>query len=125
MAGDFNYAILDEVAHRPWPMPAGPWLMTQTWHDLLFAHWRLPPARIRPLVPEPFALDLFEDAAWVGVVPFVMTNVAPRGVRRPHHSHRPLSPRAGQSRNPRWTCRGRCFRIVYRRGAVNFMAFTG
>lgn len=54
--------------------------MTQTWHDLLFAHWPLPPAAVRPLVPAAFALDPFEGEAWLGIVPFHMTNVAPRGV---------------------------------------------
>ena len=24
------------TAHRPWPLPERPWLMAQTWHDLLF-----------------------------------------------------------------------------------------
>jgi hypothetical protein len=59
-------------------MPAEPWIMTQTWHDLLFAHWPVDPAVIRPLVPPQMALDLFDGRAWLGVVPFHMTNVAPR-----------------------------------------------
>ena len=80
MTGDFNSGILNEVAHRPWPLPAGPWLMTQTWHDLLFAHWPVDPLLLRSRVPDVFPLDLFEGRAWVGVVPFQMTNVAPRGV---------------------------------------------
>jgi len=80
MTGDFNAGILNEVAHRPWPLPAGPWLMTQTWHDLLFAHWTMDPLLLRRHVPEVFPLDLFEGRAWVGVVPFYMTNVGPRGV---------------------------------------------
>jgi uncharacterized protein YqjF (DUF2071 family) len=76
--GDFNYAILEETAHRPWPMPASPWLMTQTWHDLLFAHWRIDAADVRPHVPAPFEIDLFDGQAWLGIVPFRMSNVAPR-----------------------------------------------
>ena len=52
--------------------------MTQSWHNVLFAHWRVDPLRLRRVVPEGFELDLFDDAAWVGVVPFVMTNVGPR-----------------------------------------------
>ena len=35
-------AGLAETAHRPWPLPARPWLMGQTWVDLLFAHWPVP-----------------------------------------------------------------------------------
>lgn len=30
--------ILDTAAHRPWPLPAEPWIMLQVWFDLLFAH---------------------------------------------------------------------------------------
>ena len=79
-AHDFNRAILDEVRHRPWPMPHGPWVMTQTWHDLLFAHWRVDSNELRRAVPSQFGVDLFGDTGWIGVVPFHMTNVAPRGV---------------------------------------------
>jgi uncharacterized protein len=77
---DFNYAILDETGHRPWPMPSGPWVMTQTWHDLLFAHWPVDSALLRQKIPSGLELDEFAGQAWVGVVPFQMTNVAPRGV---------------------------------------------
>jgi uncharacterized protein len=77
---DFNRGILDDVAHRPWPMSEGPWLMTQTWHNLLFAHWPVQAEVLRKLVPTRFRLDLFGGTAWLGVVPFHMTNVAPRGV---------------------------------------------
>jgi uncharacterized protein YqjF (DUF2071 family) len=76
----FNYRILDEVDHRPWPLPHGPWIMRQTWHDLLFAHWPVDQAALASIIPPPLALDLYEGDAWVGIVPFHMTNVAPRGV---------------------------------------------
>jgi uncharacterized protein len=75
---DFNHAILTDTAHRPWPMPSGPWVMSQTWHDLLFAHWPVAIDRLRELVPARFELDLFEGQAWVAVVPFHMTDVTPR-----------------------------------------------
>jgi uncharacterized protein len=77
---DFNRAILNEVGHRPWPMPDTPWVMTQTWHDLLFAHWPIDLRKLREKVPTEFELDLFDGKAWLGIVPFRMTNVAPRGV---------------------------------------------
>jgi len=39
--------------HRPWPVPDRPWIMTQTWHDLLFAHWPIDPDLLaRKLPPE-------------------------------------------------------------------------
>lgn len=54
--------------------------MTQTWHDLLFAHWQVPRDVVRPLVPGHFPIDLHDGGAWIGVVPFHMTNVSARGV---------------------------------------------
>ena len=61
-------------------MSDAPWVMTQTWHNLLFAHWPAGVRQLREKVPREFELDLFDGEAWVGVVPFHMTNVAPRGV---------------------------------------------
>ena len=77
---DFPSRITEEVAHRPWPMPDDHWALTQSWHDLLFAHWPVATDALRALVPPGLELDLFERQAWVGIVPFHMTNVAPRGV---------------------------------------------
>ncbi|MEZ0369575.1 MAG: DUF2071 domain-containing protein, partial [Candidatus Sericytochromatia bacterium] len=70
--------ILAQTSHRPWPLPEGPWVMTQSWLDLLFAHWPVPPALLRPLLPEGLALQTWEGQAWIGVVPFRMENVTPR-----------------------------------------------
>lgn len=79
----FRYQILDETRHRPWPMPAGPWVMTQTWHDLLFAHWPIDASVLRAHVPSELPIDVYEGQAWIGVIPFHMTNVAPRAVTLP------------------------------------------
>lgn len=76
-ASDRAFAV---TAHRPWPLPARPWIMSQSWHDLLFAHWPVDAALLRTRVPRTLPLDLFEGRAWVGIVPFWMTGVAPRGV---------------------------------------------
>ena len=69
------HRTLTDVAHRPWPLPAGPWIMAQTWHDLLFAHWRIDAALLRPLIPAPLEIDTFQNEAWIGVVPFRMSGV--------------------------------------------------
>jgi uncharacterized protein len=52
--------------------------MAQTWRDLLFAHWPIAVAALRPLVPAGLQLDTFEGQAWVGVVPFRMTGIRAR-----------------------------------------------
>jgi uncharacterized protein len=80
MASDFNRAILHDVGHRPWPMPAQPWVMTQTWTNLLFAHWPVDVETLRTKVPATFELDLFDGQAWLAVVPFYMSNVGPRAM---------------------------------------------
>jgi uncharacterized protein YqjF (DUF2071 family) len=54
--------------------------MKQIWHDLLFAHWPLPPAVMRPLIPEQLTLDIFGGECWVGVVPFHMSGIRRRGI---------------------------------------------
>lgn len=54
--------------------------MAQTWHDLLFAHWPVDPAVLRPLVPPRLPLDLFQGRCWVGVVPFWMSHIHARFV---------------------------------------------
>jgi len=72
-------AVLQEVAHRPWSLPAGPWVMAQTWHDLLFAHWPVDLAALRLLLPPQLQIDTCEGQAWLGVVPFRMTGVRLRG----------------------------------------------
>lgn len=77
---DFPFEIVDEQAHRPWPMPDGPWIMTQSWHDLLFAHWPVDRRALEAKLPPMLQLDLFEGQAWLGITPFHLTNVAPRGV---------------------------------------------
>jgi len=74
------HPLLTATAHRPWPLPPGPWIMTQTWHDLLFAHWPLSPQALRPLVPAQLALDAYEGQCWLAVTPFHMSNVHPRGL---------------------------------------------
>lgn len=52
--------------------------MRQIWHDLLFAHWPAPVAMVRATIPASLEVDTFEGAAWVGVVPFRMSGIAPR-----------------------------------------------
>lgn len=74
MIGD----ILQINEHRPYPVPEEPWVMRQQWSTLLFAHWPMPAAAMRLLVPEALELDTYDGQAWVGVVPFRMRHVRPR-----------------------------------------------
>jgi uncharacterized protein YqjF (DUF2071 family) len=53
--------------------------MRQTWRDLTFLHWPYEPVLVRPLVPRHLELDLYDGAAWIGLVPFSIT-----GLTLPH-----------------------------------------
>lgn len=44
--------------------------MYQRWERLLFAHWPVPLAQLRRVVPAPLELDAFDGTGWVGVIPF-------------------------------------------------------
>jgi uncharacterized protein len=80
--------ILRATEHRPWPLPRMPWIMRQTWRELLFAHWPVPPESLRSRMPAGLELDTYDGQAWVGVVPFRMTNVRLRAL--------PAVPTAGE-----------------------------
>ncbi len=69
--------VLQDTAHRPWPITERPWIMLQRWEDLFFAHWPVPVGAVRDLIPPELEIDTWHGEAWVGVVPFRLT-VRPR-----------------------------------------------
>jgi len=69
-----------QTAHRPWPLPRRPWIMFQSWRQLLFVHWRVPLDRLRSIVPAPLLVEEFDGSAWVGLVPFRVVDMRPRGL---------------------------------------------
>ena len=85
---DFNSDILTDTDRRPWPMPDRPWVMTQTWNDLLFAHWPVDKvllaadAAYAHMLPEnvaPLAAQLMADYdAFVAPATTTGKNIAPR-----------------------------------------------
>lgn len=62
-------------------------VMTQTWSNLLFAHWAFEPDLVRSLLPRHLSdlgieLDTFEGQAYAGLVPFQMRDLRIRGLPR-------------------------------------------
>lgn len=72
--------LLAASTHRPWPLPNEAWIMSQVWHDLAFLHWPVDCESLRPHVREPLEIDLYENKAWLGVVPFWMSGIRLRGM---------------------------------------------
>jgi len=72
-------STLEQTEHRPWPLPSRPWVMGQTWDDLLFVHYRVPVESIRKLVPDVLEVEEHSGSGWVSVTPFAITGLRARG----------------------------------------------
>ena len=53
-----GHIAFQKTDHRPWPVPANPWRLRQSWCDLLFAHWPVPTDWLRPHVPDRLTIML-------------------------------------------------------------------
>jgi uncharacterized protein len=72
--------ITDETRHRPWPLPKGPWVMHQSWRDLLFMHWPVPYEKLFPLVPQNLTIETHNGSGWLTITPLLMADVHVRGL---------------------------------------------
>ena len=55
-------------------------VLPMTRRDLLFAHWPVAPRMVAAGLPEGVAVDTYDGNAYLGVVPFVMADIGPRGL---------------------------------------------
>jgi uncharacterized protein YqjF (DUF2071 family) len=67
--------MFDRFSMRTRP-PGWP-IMYQTWDKLLFLHWPISVARLRPLIPARLSIDTFAGTAWIGLTPFTMWGIRP------------------------------------------------
>ncbi|MDT5030338.1 MAG: uncharacterized protein QOC94_509, partial [Actinoplanes sp.] len=51
-----------------------PWLV-QSWRDLTFLHWAVPPAVVAPLLPAGTTPDTLDGATYVGLIGFRMVGL--------------------------------------------------
>ena len=73
-------AVTGVTEHRPWTLPEEPWTSAQSWVDLAFLHWPVDADELRRLVPDSVELQTFDGAAWLGIVPFLLTGLRVRGL---------------------------------------------
>jgi len=69
---------MDTRTDRTWPLQTRPWAMRMTWSESLFAHWPIGPGSVARLLPTGLTLETRYGKAWIGRVPFLMSNVAAR-----------------------------------------------
>ena len=67
-----------EVAERPSRA-----VMYQTWSDIVWCHWPVAADRIARLLPPGLVPQLFEGSAWIGLIPFAMSELRLPGVLSP------------------------------------------
>ena len=61
-------------------LPTRPPAVHMRWADIAFAHWPVPVESMRRLVPGELEIDVHGGHAWVGLIPFTMTECSFRGV---------------------------------------------
>ncbi|MFB6468098.1 YqjF family protein [Cytobacillus sp. Hz8] len=67
-----------DAGHRLWPLPNFPWVMKQTWNDLLFAHFPVKIEKLRNFIPDVLPIDTYQGVAWIGIVSFQMGEISLR-----------------------------------------------
>jgi len=67
---------LQSLSEHP-PVPVKWPVMYQRWDSLTFLHWRYEADVIRRLLPPGLELDTFDGAAWIGLTPFLLTDLRP------------------------------------------------
>lgn len=54
-------------------------LLRMEWRDVGFCHWPVEPSLVAATLPEGLTVDIKDGRAWLGVVPFEMADIRPRG----------------------------------------------
>ena len=54
-------------------------LLRMTWRDVGFLHWPVEPSVVAATLPDGLTVDIKDGQAWLGVVPFEMADIRPRG----------------------------------------------
>lgn len=57
--------------------PPGRPILHQICDRLIFLHWPVPAALLRPLVPRQLAIDTLDGTAWISIVPFRILGMGP------------------------------------------------
>jgi len=54
-------------------------LLRMRWRDVSFCHWPVEPGVVAATLPDGLTVDIKNGQAWLGVVPFEMADIRPRG----------------------------------------------
>lgn len=65
----------DPISRVAPPLP-GRAVIRQRWSDFVFLHWRVDPSEVAPFLPAGTRPDVHDGSAWVGLIPFVLSDHA-------------------------------------------------
>ena len=54
-------------------------LLRMEWRDVGFCHWPVEPSVVARTLPDGLTVDIKDGQAWLGVIPFEMADIRPRG----------------------------------------------
>ncbi|MED3662044.1 DUF2071 domain-containing protein [Ureibacillus sp. FSL K6-8385] len=57
-----------------------PWVMKQTWNDILLLHYPVKKERLEIYLPPNLSLDTFQGTGWMTIVPYLMKSAGIRGL---------------------------------------------
>ena len=66
--------------HIPFAMPQRKSTLYQNWKHLTFMHWKVDAQLLEKHIPKGLEIDLHDGDAYIGVIPFIMEKVRPRGL---------------------------------------------
>ena len=69
-----------DCSHIPFAMPLRKSTLYQNWKHLTFMHWKVDAQLLQKHIPEGLEIDLYNGEAYIGVIPFTMEKVRPRGL---------------------------------------------
>jgi len=73
-ASGLSVPMIEPVLPDPLPLERRA-VLRQRWAELAYFHWPYEPEVVQRLLPDGVRVDTFDNAAWVGLIPFVMRNV--------------------------------------------------
>lgn len=70
--------VLDQTAHRPYPLPKKPWTLRVRRLELLFMYYPVSNDWLRPLARPMLEVDSFDGSMWLSIMPFLMRRTRSR-----------------------------------------------
>lgn len=69
-----------DTSHRNYDLPNAPWILRQTWQNVLFLHFQADRAALSNVLLRALDLDTYNGTSWVSILAFEVRNMHLRGL---------------------------------------------